>query len=935
MNNVVKNSKTSPKKSVTAKQQAKSNLTKRKNPDWDNLDRGYRYLTQDMKLPHDQAVAVMGNVVEESQGDYKAAQKNGGGRGLIQWDGRKVPSGRYSQWGSIWASVAKPANVYDSTTDTVKNYWAPWGGLKGDKVRQKFIKAPIKEKARIYAESYLRPGKPRIADRQLSAMQLDSIYNPRIKDVIVQKDGGMLEFLKNGGQVRKMQTASGGPISINNKGSDRDNYQQWLKLSPTQKLKRRINIAKTQFNQSSSPIYNSLKAIFGGYDPENPDLITGEPSVLPSRGVNPKTVQNVTKGVRTLEDYLKTTKVTAQALEGSSAARSAYATDRYLGGVMFENNLPEAASQIQGHGMAKASTLQENLARLRYILDNGLEKGKTFFTAPLKVSDARIGSALGTGGGKPYFDGHFLITGKPGQMINSVDDIGTIYINDAYENEEALKAAQKLQKYLQQTYPKINFKLYSQGFKQGGKMNVLEFLKNGSGIHIKEKNKGKFTSYCGGKVTNECIQKGKNSSNPAIRKRATFADNARHFKHKKGGELIKKAQLGTQLPKAEDAAQRYKNGEFIKEFQDNNEGHAIIQGVMTNKPFHNQGSIVRKINYRMGIPVDTTYIETPPSLLPVKKTARVATRYSDWKNNMYAGNQKDLYNTLKNRWEKANQVMRRKNGGILKAQYGAPLNISSEDVQRGLKFLNNGLNKVLGVLNTPVAGSAPTVAYLPNGQQIEIPGTQGGAPDILPGKIGGAKKLQSVAKIKDKGLTVTKQLDSAVRHDMVNIDQDLRHYGFKTKRISPEELIDKMKKYREFRGYSDHLTKRLNNLKRDNKQSMKDFKTLKNKYEDMFNDFLHNGVKKGQLGMALTQFDDSENPNAVGGDIVNSYIRNQLMIPYLNKQKEDYEKWKLQMQQQANTQKSSLFDNLLNAGLSIGTDYLKSKLGIGTEKADS
>ena len=201
MNNVVKNSKMSPKKSVTAKQQAKSNLTKRKNPDWDNLDRGYRYLTQDMKLPHDQAVAVMGNVVEESQGDYKSVQKNGGGRGLIQWDGRKAPNGRYSQWGSIWASVAKPANVYDSTTDTVKNYWAPWGGLKGDKVRQKFIKAPLKEKARIYAESYLRPGKPRIADRQLSTMQLDSIYNPKIKDIIVQKDGGILEFLKNGSGI--------------------------------------------------------------------------------------------------------------------------------------------------------------------------------------------------------------------------------------------------------------------------------------------------------------------------------------------------------------------------------------------------------------------------------------------------------------------------------------------------------------------------------------------------------------------------------------------------------------------------------------------------------------------------------------------------------------------------------------------------------------
>ena len=55
--------------------------------------------------------------------------------------------------------------------------------------------------------------------------------------------------------------------------------------------------------------------------------------------------------------------------------------------------------------------------------------------------------------------------------------------------------------------------------------------KNGSKIHIKKENIGKFTEYCGGKVTEECIQRGKNSPNPKIRKRATFADNARHFKH--------------------------------------------------------------------------------------------------------------------------------------------------------------------------------------------------------------------------------------------------------------------------------------------------------------------------------------------------------------------------------------------------------------------
>ena len=74
--------------------------------------------------------------------------------------------------------------------------------------------------------------------------------------------------------------------------------------------------------------------------------------------------------------------------------------------------------------------------------------------------------------------------------------------------------------------------------------NMLEFLKKGSGIHIKEKNKGSFTKWCGGEVTNECIRRGKNSSNPKIRKKATFADNARYFKHFSGGNLIKKGRLG-------------------------------------------------------------------------------------------------------------------------------------------------------------------------------------------------------------------------------------------------------------------------------------------------------------------------------------------------------------------------------------------------------
>lgn len=63
------------------------------------------------------------------------------------------------------------------------------------------------------------------------------------------------------------------------------------------------------------------------------------------------------------------------------------------------------------------------------------------------------------------------------------------------------------------------------------------FAKGGR-IHIKESNKGKFTDYCGGDVTAECIARGKRSSSPAIRKRATFADNAKKWKHALGGSLL-------------------------------------------------------------------------------------------------------------------------------------------------------------------------------------------------------------------------------------------------------------------------------------------------------------------------------------------------------------------------------------------------------------
>lgn len=77
-------------------------------------------------------------------------------------------------------------------------------------------------------------------------------------------------------------------------------------------------------------------------------------------------------------------------------------------------------------------------------------------------------------------------------------------------------------------------------------MNDIEFYKKGNKIYIKKKNRGKFTDYCGGKVTDECIQRGKNSPDPKIRKRATFAANARTWKHQLGG-VIKLVPKGNYL----------------------------------------------------------------------------------------------------------------------------------------------------------------------------------------------------------------------------------------------------------------------------------------------------------------------------------------------------------------------------------------------------
>lgn len=53
----------------------------------------------------------------------------------------------------------------------------------------------------------------------------------------------------------------------------------------------------------------------------------------------------------------------------------------------------------------------------------------------------------------------------------------------------------------------------------------LKLLKKGSKIHIKKENRGSFTKYCKGKVTQKCIDKAKRSGNKKLIKKAVFAEN--------------------------------------------------------------------------------------------------------------------------------------------------------------------------------------------------------------------------------------------------------------------------------------------------------------------------------------------------------------------------------------------------------------------------
>lgn len=215
-----------------------------------------------------------------------------------------------------------------------------------------------------------------------------------------------------------------------------------------------------------------------------------------------------------------------------------------IGNLVIESRLDENAGEVGGvgYGLAQWTTKKRKQDLQNFVGSPGATKFEQQLEMMLQeMENPDIWSKRKY---KRGFESSVIPRKTPAKdaAINFMIGYENPHKSKSHEKERVAIAEYLLSPEIQSRYkanliPKeqiyLNAEEFFPGKLQGGgnvMKNYLYFFKSG-GIHIKKKNRGKFTDYCGGKVTEECIQKGKHSSNPTTRKRAIFADNARHWHH--------------------------------------------------------------------------------------------------------------------------------------------------------------------------------------------------------------------------------------------------------------------------------------------------------------------------------------------------------------------------------------------------------------------
>ena len=149
--------------------------------------------------------------------------------------------------------------------------------------------------------------------------------------------------------------------------------------------------------------------------------------------------------VKEIQDKIKLTPEVAR--------QTLYNSDNKMIGSLLLDDLPESTSKINAHGIAKGNELEH----LIDLLENGIDRSRTFYTGPLGKTGENIGAAIGTPGGVAYRDGSFIIAARPGQTLAD-NGIGTVLIND-FDKAGGFPVA--LQEALRSRYPNIDFIRYS------------------------------------------------------------------------------------------------------------------------------------------------------------------------------------------------------------------------------------------------------------------------------------------------------------------------------------------------------------------------------------------------------------------------------------------------------------------------------------------
>lgn len=154
----------------------------------------------------------------------------------------------------------------------------------------------------------------------------------------------------------------------------------------------------------------------------------------------------------------------------SSQQRGSISDELFLRGKQLEDALKGnvIANITQGHGMSKGQTIED----LEQLLTNGIDKNRSWFSAPLDVEMG--GSGFGTASGKPYTDGPFIVIGYPNDPSWSKGIQGILY-NDAQVNGYNY---QDIINYMKNKYPQFKHMTYDEYAKEIGGTIPQQYLAN-------------------------------------------------------------------------------------------------------------------------------------------------------------------------------------------------------------------------------------------------------------------------------------------------------------------------------------------------------------------------------------------------------------------------------------------------------------------------